>query len=378
MRHWDNAENFLTPGAQGASNPYLYQLYLFLVQRVTHEDRVWIGIVTACLSVFLPLFWYLFARSVLRRPVNALRYASILCWLPSNISIFGFFMNETLLLPLMGLALWLTQRTLQKRTAGSFIAMAITWTLGVLTRSVVGPVGLVCVAVSWLRLRRGRWLALAVSSAATAGAVSAASIHAHSVLNRYTPFGDNAVVAIYFVSGAHQYMIDFKGYGVYGFASPSLYLSPFYPFAEFQSIRKGVVSFSLDPDLRGSDIQETLRQEAELNRGILPRLIFENVHRGRNQRCRRCHLRQRAVDLGAAHPRLVVRFHQLCRAPGRCLRSPGHTRLPIHVLRVGANDHHGGPIPKAVGARSVACADLALGRASSDVTNQSRLNTAIS
>jgi hypothetical protein len=277
MRHWDNAENFLTPGAQGASNPYLYQLYLFLVQRVTHEDRVWIGIVTACLSVFLPLFWYLFARSVLRRPVNALRYASILCWLPSNISIFGFFMNETLLLPLMSLALWLTQRTLQKRTAGSFIAMAITWTLGVLTRSVVGPVGLVCVAVSWLRLRRGRWLALAVSSAATAGAVSAASIHAHSVLNRYTPFGDNAVVAIYFVSGAHQYMIDFKGYGVYGFASPSLYLSPFYPFAEFQSIRKGVVSFSLDPDLRGSDIQETLRQEAELNRGILPRLIFENV-----------------------------------------------------------------------------------------------------
>lgn len=275
-RHWDNAEHFLKPGLQGASNPYFYQLYLFIVQQVTHEDRRGIGLITAGLSVSYPLVWYLFGRSVFCRGINALRFATILCWLPSHISMFGFFMNETLLLPLMGLCLWLTQRTIRRGTPGSFVGMATTWTLGVLTRSVVGPLGLACVLGSWLRLGRRRWLALAAASAIAFVCVAVVSVRAHRVLKRYTPFGDNVVVAIYFVSGARDYTIDVKNYGSYVFSSPSLYLSPFYPFSEFQTIRQGVVAITMDPDLGGRDIQKTLREEAEKNRGRLPRLIFEN------------------------------------------------------------------------------------------------------
>jgi hypothetical protein len=276
-RHWDNGQHFLTPGAQGASNPYLYQLYLFVLQQVTHEKRLPIGIATTVLSVFYPLVWYLFARSVCRKRVNALRFAAILCWLPSHISIFGFFMNETLVLPLTGLALWLTHRTLRTGSAATFIGGSTAWTLGVLTRSVVGPVGLVCVVVSWLRVRGRRGLALATSCAMTAVLVAAASLHAHAVLKRYTPFGDNSVVAIYFVSGAHDYAINVEGYGEYIFSSPSLYVSPFKPFADFKSIREGAVSVTLDPNLRGEDIRRTLRIQIEQNWKKLPRLIFENV-----------------------------------------------------------------------------------------------------
>jgi hypothetical protein len=276
-RHWENAKLFLTPGAMGASNPYLYQLYLFLVQKATNENKLEFGVATAALSVSYVVIWYVFARSVFRTPINALRFATILCWLPSHISIFGFCMNETLLLPLTGLALWLTKRTLVLRTPGTFVAMATTWTLAVLTRSVVGPIGLSCVLVSWIKLRRGRWLAMAVSCAIGFAWVAAASEHAHRVLKRYTPFGDNSVVAVYFVSGARDYAMDIKGYGTFGFSSPSLYVSPFTPFYEFKSHREGVVRFSVDFDQKGKDVERTLRDELALNWKRLPRLIYENV-----------------------------------------------------------------------------------------------------
>jgi Dolichyl-phosphate-mannose-protein mannosyltransferase len=276
-RHWDNALHFATPTVQGASNPYLYQLYLFLVQKATHQDKVEIGNITAALSVSYALVWYLFARSVFRRRINALRFATALCWMPSHISLYSFFMNETLVLPLVGLAMWFTNRTIDKRSPSSFVATATTWTLAVLTRSVVGPIGLGCVLVSWFKVKRRQWAALAAACAISALWVGAASEHAHRVLKRYTPFGDNMVVAVYFVSAAHDYTMDVKGFGRYIFSSPSLYVSPFAPFYEFPSIREGVVSFSADPDRRGADVERTFLRELQINWRKFPRLIGENV-----------------------------------------------------------------------------------------------------
>ena len=275
-RHWENAKLFLTPTAMGASNPYLYQLYLFLVQKATHENKLAFGLATGGLSIAYAVVWLAFALSVFRTRLNALRFATILCWLPSHVSIFGFCMNETLLLPLLGLALWLTKRSLVQRTPGSFVAMTTAWTLALLTRSVVGPIGLGCVLVSWLRLRRRRWLALGVACAISFVWLAAASIRAHKILNRYTPFGDNSIATVYFVSAAHDYSVDIKGYGKYFFSSPSLYVSPFKPFAEFESIRIGAVSFSLDPALKGKDVQQTPIEQFEGNWKKLPRLFYEN------------------------------------------------------------------------------------------------------
>ncbi len=276
-RHWNNGGKFLTPDAQGASNPYVYQLYLFLLRRWTSDDRFAVGVVTAGLSVTYALVWYGLARSVFRRRVNALRCATLLCWMPTHISMFGFFMNETLILPLVGLALWMTKRTLDRRSPVSFVANATAWTVAVLTRSIVGPVGLACVVVSWFRLLRRRWWAAAVSCAITGAWLAAAGAHAHGILKRYTPFGDNTVMAVYFVSAARGYSIDFKGLGTYGFSSPSFYLSPFTPFSEFPTIREGVFSFTLDPDKRDKDVRETLHEQLEKNWKKLPRLVYENV-----------------------------------------------------------------------------------------------------
>jgi hypothetical protein len=276
-RHWENALLFLQPTPQGASNPYLYQLYLFLVQKGTHADKIAIGNVTAALSVAYVLVWYLFALSVFRQRLNALRFAAVLCWLPSHISIFGFFMNETLVLPLMGLAMFFTKRAVDTGSPSSFVGTAITWTLALLTRSVVGPIALACVLVAWLKVKQRRWTALAAASVVGLVCVGAASVHAHKVLKRYTPFGDNLVVAVYFVSAAHDYSIDFTGLGHYGFSSPSLYVSPFAPFYEFKSIRLGVVSFKADPMKNGEDVKDTFETELRLNWKMLPRLVYENL-----------------------------------------------------------------------------------------------------
>jgi hypothetical protein len=275
-RHWNNGLQFLHPDPQGAIDPLVYQLYLFVVQKLTQKDPFWIGVITAALSVTYPLIWYGFARSVMRRRVNALRFATVLCWLPTHISIFGFFMNETLALPLVGLALWMTKLAIDRRTPLLYVAAASAWIVAVLTRSLIAPVGLACVVVSWLRLRHGRWWAGAVSGVVAAAWLAAAGVHAHGVLKRYTPFGGADGMSIYFASSAKDYAVTFKGIASYGFSSPSFYVSPWEPFGDFPTIREGAVSVMFDPDKHGADAKKAFHEQLEHNWKKLPRLVYEN------------------------------------------------------------------------------------------------------
>jgi hypothetical protein len=275
-RHWNNGQQFLHPDPQGAIDPIVYQLYMFALQQLTQNDRFWIDLATAALSVTYPLIWYGFARSVMRRRINALRFSTVLCWLPTHISIFGFFMNETLALPIVGLALWATKRALDRRSPGLYIAAATAWTVAVLTRSLIAPLGLACVLVTWLRLRQGRWWAGAVSGVITAAMLAGASLHAHPVLKRYTPFGGGDGMSIYFASANKDFGITYKGIGSYGFSSPSFYVSPWWPFGEFPTIREGVYNFTFDADQHGADVKKAYHEELAHNWRKLPRLFYEN------------------------------------------------------------------------------------------------------
>jgi hypothetical protein len=275
-RHWNNGLQFLHPDPQGAIDPIGYQLYLFVVQKLTQGDPFWIGVITAALSVTYPLIWYGFARSVMRWRVNALRFATVLCVLPTHISIFGFFMNETLALPLVGLALWTTKRALDRRTPLLYVVAATAWIVAVLTRTLIAPVGLACVLVSWFRLRHGRWWAGAVSCVIAGALLAGASVHAHGVLKRYTPFGGADGMSIYFASAAKDYAVNFKGIASYGFSSPSFYVSPWWPFADFPTIREGVVSVTIDPDEHGADAKKAFREQLAHHWRKLPRLVYEN------------------------------------------------------------------------------------------------------
>ena len=59
---------------------------------------------------------------MLRRRVDALRFATVLMFLPTHTVMFSFFMNETLLLPLLGAALWATSVAGRRRSEYCFEA----------------------------------------------------------------------------------------------------------------------------------------------------------------------------------------------------------------------------------------------------------------
>jgi hypothetical protein len=336
-RHYDNAKHFLDPGPQGCSNPYFYQLFLYLVLRFTDEAKLGVHLVNAVLSVSYPLIWYGFARTVLRRKVDALRFASVLMFMPTHTVMFSFFMNETVLLPTLGGAFWATSLAGKRRSGALFILASFLWVIAILTRSVVLPasimalgwclyrmrsravlalgapagaalaavaalpvgVALVARRITLARVRAlagpvvaflaglvfigsaaaassrvadlvdhqilerhrllpfcvavGVVLALAIASAAirpqarvvpllagwliVVGGMAVAGLHSFKHMRRYTAFGDNTVVSVYFASGGAGYQIDYLRRGVYIFGSPSLYISPFEPFYEWRSSR---------------------------------------------------------------------------------------------------------------------------------------------
>ncbi len=366
-RHYDNAKRFLDPGPQGCSNPYLYQLFLFLVLRFTGGAKLGISLVNLALSLSYPFFWYRFARTVLRRRIDALRCATVLIYLPTHVVMFSYFMNETLLLPLLGAALWATSVAGRRRSGARFLVAALLWVCAILTRSVVLPASVMALGWCLHRLRFGvvaalvtagvlvgsalaavpvvaggvdavmlkqqlpllgaaaaGFLVLATLACASwprsrilpvlgawailAGGLGVAAQHSFKHLRRYTPFGDNTVVAVYFASGAAGYRITYVGGGTYGFGSPSLYISPFDPFFEWRSSRwkskcpdglkpwpkycqgktpkereamvdteASTFAFVVDPKLLGADVKKTLLETLVKNRAILPRLVFENL-----------------------------------------------------------------------------------------------------
>lgn len=275
-RHWDNAKHFLDPGPMGCSNPYLYQLFLYLVRRATSDSALLVGLVTTALSLAYPLSFYLFARSVCRRRINALRAATVLALLPTHVSIFSFFMNETLLLPLMGFALYTTVEAKKRRSGALFLLATTLWVAAILTRSVVLPIAFLAAVYALAPQRRRILLALS-ATIITAVGFGAASLHAYPYLHRYTPFGDSSTVGIYFVSAARDYQVTYAKRYVYGFSSPSLYISPFDPFFGFTSIREGKFAFSIDPEKAGEDVRATYIGLTAKNRAKIPHLVFENL-----------------------------------------------------------------------------------------------------
>lgn len=279
-RHWVNSERFLKPDFMGASNPYFYQLFLWSARQLTHENRFLMNGTGLVLSWLYLLFWYLFAKEALKSKRWALIYTAILGAIPTHALMFMYFMTETLVLPLTGAALWLTLRAINKRGFFKFIGATALWVCAILTRSVALPAAFVATAWALWRQRRRRALCLVAALAITSSGFYAAGKHAHTQLRRYTPFGDSSLVSIYFASAARDYQATLKigrRQEMHGFSSPSFYISPFYPYKKWETSRKGLIRFTVDPALEGKDLRQKLEEQLKLNKGKLPRLIFENL-----------------------------------------------------------------------------------------------------
>lgn len=284
-RHLDNARHFLTPSPMGCSNPYFYQLFLWVVITLTKEKRIWMHLLATVLSLLYPYVWYRFSRTVMVRRVNALRLWAVLTVLPTHATTFTYLMNETVLLPLLGGALWATSVAAKRRSALHLVLAAVLWTCALLSRSIALPIGAVALGYALYRqpslpLWRRPVLA-SVSVAIAAAGLWVAAQHSVRIFEYATPFGDNNTASLYMVSAAKTYETTYlkpKKYRyTYSFSSPSLYISPFYPFYEFPSVREGTFKYTANVELHGKDLKELWRKQLQLNWRKMPRLIFENI-----------------------------------------------------------------------------------------------------
>ena len=260
-RHWDNALHFLHPGVMGSGDPYLYQVWLFALQQLAGQSTSWVLLGCGVLCAAMPYGWYRALRELL--PASwALGAGVLFALVPSFLGMYGYFMNETLVMSLTGFAFWLTLRARRKGAVGAFVAACALWIAVVFTRVVLGPIALLCLL--WIALRSPRpWLKLLWGLALFAAIAVPAGLHCRDALGFFAPFGNPYLAEIYRHSGEKNITLDYGPQGRYGFGSPSFYNPTFYPFSDWMTDRVGEVAVTIDTTLgRASWIREDRRIRA--------------------------------------------------------------------------------------------------------------------
>jgi hypothetical protein len=253
-RHWLMGTHPLVTGPISAIDPIGYHLYVGLVAQLTAGSRPLMAYWTVLLTLVTPWLWYRWLRELVpgRSRTWALAGWVILAGLPSWSVIYSYFMQETLLLPLLGAALWATWRCRRKGDTGSFVLAVGIWMLAGLTRGICIPMA--AVAMSWLWLTQGAkaekaafsMLVLLLVLVPLAG-------RSWYILRQISPHGLGAVASLYAKSGTETISFRVTRRGgteswEFDFGSPALAAPPLEPLSQWQSQRRGHVHFDIDLD----------------------------------------------------------------------------------------------------------------------------------
>jgi hypothetical protein len=244
LRHWENGANFLHPSVMGCMDPRLYQLWIFALRRLAQGFAPTVLLGCGILCAAMPYGWYRALRE-LQSKRRALLGAILIGIIPESISLYAYFMNETLLLALMGFCFWLTLRSRRKGTLSAFIAAVVVWLCAALTRTVAAPMAVSCVTWLWFTQPQ-RFNKLIAGVALTCMFAIPAGLYGSAKLGFFAPLGNLYFNEIYNVSGMRDIAIDYGPDGSYRFGSPSFYNPTFWPFSRWTTGRSGVVSIKVD------------------------------------------------------------------------------------------------------------------------------------
>jgi hypothetical protein len=244
QRHWDNARLFLNPNIMGSNDPYLYQLWLYSVRWLSHGSEPMVLLACGVLCAAMPLGWYRALRELLPRDW-AVGGALIIALIPESISAYAYFMNETLLMALLGFCFWLTLRSHRKGTLAAYLLASAAWTCAAMTRTVALPMALFSVAALWLTQTQ-RLPQLVLSAVMAAALIVPAGLHSARNLHYFAPFGNLYFNSIYHDSGQHDIRVDYGKQGAYQFGAPSFYNPSYYPFSGWLTDRTGTASITID------------------------------------------------------------------------------------------------------------------------------------
>ena len=243
-RHWSNGGRFFTPDLIGAGDPFLYQLWIYLLRLVSGGEQPIVLLGCGLLCAAMPYGWYRALRELLPRR-QALAGGVIIGVIPAFIGIYAYFMTETLLLTLTGFAFWATLRATRKRTLAAFALASVLWAAATFTRSIALPMALVCLGMLWLMQRQRLVKALIAAGLCTLFALPA-GWHARSTLGFFAPLGNLYLSRIYSASGKRNISINAGPLGAWGFGTPSFYNPTFYPFSDWSSAREGTAYITID------------------------------------------------------------------------------------------------------------------------------------
>lgn len=251
-RHWIFGTRPLDTQPMAAIDPLGYHVYLGAIAKLTAGSHILVAYWTALLSLATPWLWYRFLRELLPSRDWALVGWVILAALPSWSGIYSYFMQETLMLPLLGAALWMTWRCRRKSDTSSFVLATGVWLLAGLTRGICIPFA--AVSMTWLWLAQGdkrRKAAYAlILLIAVLGPLAGRSWY---MIRQVSPHGLGTMAYIFGRSGMLAFSVEFtrdagKSHWEYRFLSPTHDQFPFAPLSDWQTRRYGQMNFQINLD----------------------------------------------------------------------------------------------------------------------------------
>jgi hypothetical protein len=249
-RHWEQGVDLLRIDLMSMTDPIGYQLYVALLAKFSLKIPALVAYCTILLSLIGPWLWYRFFRELQSNKTLALAGWAALSCLPSWIAIYGYFMQETLMLPLLGAALWFTWRCRRKADLRNFAIMVFLWIAVGLTRGIAIPLAAVC--CTWLWMAQEQKFQKAMYSILILLLIMGPlTYRSYKTVGHFAPHGMGHLNVIYAQSGKKVIEIearigDGSGGWKYGFGSPSTGAQPFSPFSDWQTRRTGTVNISVD------------------------------------------------------------------------------------------------------------------------------------
>jgi len=236
LRHWNNAGKLFSPTLMGGSDPIVYQAFLWMIRTAIQDSHLAFACLAGVLSATMPWFYFRAAREF-----GSSRMASLTIWAfiavtPSLFVIFNYVMMETILLPLVGLALWASAYHLRKQSLQTFWISGGLWALACLTKPTILPLAAACVLWTWWQTRRRVLAGLGLTAIAVV-MILPSTIRSASVLGFYAPVGNPWITKIQHRSGANKIAIHFKDEH-WNFVSPSCNMLPLAPLSPWR-IRRG-------------------------------------------------------------------------------------------------------------------------------------------
>ena len=244
QRHWEQGTETLRRDPMSLTDPVMYQIYIGMLGKLTLGEPLLVGLYTVLLACLTPWIWYRFARELLpQRRLLATGLWAALSMLPSWISIYAYFMQETLLLPLLGAALFASWRCRRKQTLASFLCMVLLWILAGLTRGIAIP--LAAVVTTWLWLIQPQKIAKAgFSLLLLVLLLGPLAYRSYVTMHMVSPHGIGKLVGLYLRSGKREIHIHYSNGGAnwnYWFGSPSTGEKPLAPLSDWTTARSGRV-----------------------------------------------------------------------------------------------------------------------------------------